>query len=154
MSTSPRLLAFFLQRFRFRLCRRTSDYAQTVEPCFCLLPSTIPPLSLRLFHSAQTVEPNGELGFTMVFQSRATPFKMWVEPERIQKYVNFFGPGVDAEVRYVDRGGDGIQFVARCRACTNIALPQKSAMIRHHRKSVTPCTHIYTFTRVFIGRPR
>ena len=79
----------------------------------------------------------------MVFQSRATSFKMWVEPERIQKYVNFFGPGVDAEVRYVDRGGDGIQFVARCRACTNIALPQKSAMIRHHRKSVTPYTHIY-----------
>ena len=112
------------------------------------------PLSLPLFHSAQTVKPNGELGFTMVLQSRATSFKMWVEPERIQTYVNFFGPGVDAEVRYVDRGGDGIQFVARCRACTNIALPQKSAMIRHHRKSVTPYTHIYPYTRVFIGRPR
>lgn len=35
----------------------------------------------------------------MVFQSKMTPFKRWVEPERIQKYVNFFGPGVDAEVR-------------------------------------------------------
>ena len=35
----------------------------------------------------------------MVFQSRVMPFEMWVEPERIQKYVNFFGPGVDAEVR-------------------------------------------------------
>ena len=64
-----------------------------------MLPSTIPPLSLRFYHSAQTVEPNVELGLTMVFQSRATSFKMWVEPERIQKYVNFFGPGVDAEVR-------------------------------------------------------
>ena len=53
----------------------------------------------------QTVEPNGELGFTMVFQSRATPYKMWVEPERVQKYVNFFGPGVDAEVRFTTGGG-------------------------------------------------
>lgn len=35
----------------------------------------------------------------MVFQSKMTPFKRWVEPERIQKYVAFFGPGVDAEVR-------------------------------------------------------
>ena len=100
------------------------------------------------------VEPNGELGFTVVFQSRATLFKMWVEPERIQTYANLLGLGVDAEVRYVDRGGDGILFVARCRARISIALPQKSAMIRHHRKPVTPCTHIYTFTRVFIGRPR
>lgn len=39
----------------------------------------------------------------MVFQSKMTPFKRWVEPERIQKYVNFFGPGVDAEVRKAKR---------------------------------------------------
>eukprot|EP00904_Undaria_pinnatifida_P010251 jgi/Undpi1/6356/HiC_scaffold_20.g08837.m1 len=57
----------------------------------------------QLQYISQTVEPNGELGFTMVFQSRATPYKMWVEPERVQKYVNFFGPGVDAEVIKVDR---------------------------------------------------
>lgn len=36
----------------------------------------------------------------MVFQSKMTPFKRWVEPDRIEKYVNFFGPGVDAEVRW------------------------------------------------------
>lgn len=35
----------------------------------------------------------------MVFQSKMTPFKRWVEPERVEKYVAFFGPGVDAEVR-------------------------------------------------------
>lgn len=34
----------------------------------------------------------------MVFQSKMTPFKRWVEPARVQNYVNFFGPGVDAEV--------------------------------------------------------
>lgn len=38
----------------------------------------------------------------MVFQSKMTPFKRWVEPERIQKYVSFFGPGVDAEVRKLE----------------------------------------------------
>lgn len=61
----------------------------------------------------QTVESNGELGFAMVFQSLATPYKRWVEPERIQKYVNFFGPGVDAEVRLADRGGERGHFVVR-----------------------------------------
>lgn len=45
------------------------------------------------------MEPNGELGFSMVWQSKDTPFKKWIEPERVQKYVTFFGPGVDAEVR-------------------------------------------------------
>ncbi|CAN0487192.1 unnamed protein product, partial [Discosporangium mesarthrocarpum] len=35
----------------------------------------------------------------MVFQSQATPFKRWAEPERVQKYVSFFGPGIDAEVK-------------------------------------------------------
>lgn len=62
------------------------------------------PVSVSFFSTScrsvsKSIEPNGELGFTMVFQSKMTPFKRWVEPERIQKYVNFFGPGVDAEVR-------------------------------------------------------
>eukprot|EP00752_Nemacystus_decipiens_P010421 g9288.t1 len=56
----------------------------------------------QLQYISQTIEPNGELGFSMIFQSKMTPFKRWVEPERIQKYVNFFGPGVDAEVIKVD----------------------------------------------------
>ncbi|CAM9593345.1 unnamed protein product [Ectocarpus fasciculatus] len=56
----------------------------------------------QLQYISQTIEPNGELGFTMVFQSKMTPFKRWVEPERVEKYVAFFGPGVDAEVIKVD----------------------------------------------------
>ncbi|CAB1118370.1 unnamed protein product [Ectocarpus sp. CCAP 1310/34] len=56
----------------------------------------------QLQYISQTIEPNGELGFSMVFQSKMTPFKRWVEPERVEKYVAFFGPGVDAEVIKVD----------------------------------------------------
>ncbi|CAM9449037.1 unnamed protein product [Ectocarpus sp. 6 AP-2014] len=56
----------------------------------------------QLQYISQTIETNGELGFTMVFQSKMTPFKRWVEPERVEKYVAFFGPGVDAEVIKVD----------------------------------------------------
>lgn len=80
--------------------------------------------SLRTTTVLQSVEPNGELGFTMVWQSRTTPFKMWVEPERIEKYVNFFGPGVDAEVRLADGGGDRGHFVTRRRAFRTFPPPQ------------------------------
>lgn len=86
---------FFKCKFAFRRL-------PTVQPPTPLLLLELPYCSyVVLFKS---VEPNGELGFSMVFQSKATPFKRWVEPERIEKYVSFFGPGLDAEVsKKVDR---------------------------------------------------
>lgn len=47
-------------------------------------------------------EEDGELAFTMVWQSLDTPFKMWADEKRRQKYETFFGPGVGAEVVKVD----------------------------------------------------
>lgn len=45
---------------------------------------------------------DGELAFTMVWQSLDTPFKMWNDEKRRQKYETFFGPGVGAEVVKID----------------------------------------------------
>merc|ERR1712032_54331 len=47
-------------------------------------------------------EIDGELAFTMVWQSLDTPYKMWAEERRIKKYETFFGPGVGAEVVKID----------------------------------------------------
>jgi hypothetical protein len=47
-------------------------------------------------------EENGELAFTMVWQSLDTPYKMWADEKRRQKYETFFGPGVGAEVVKID----------------------------------------------------
>mmetsp|Transcript_5140 Transcript_5140/g.9767 ORF Transcript_5140/g.9767 Transcript_5140/m.9767 type:complete len:283 (-) Transcript_5140:122-970(-) len=49
----------------------------------------------------QDVE-NGELTFTMIWQSLDTPYKMWADEKRRQKYETFFGPGVGAEVVKID----------------------------------------------------
>jgi hypothetical protein len=47
-------------------------------------------------------EIDGELAFTMVWQSLDTPYKMWADERRIKKYETFFGPGVTAEVVKID----------------------------------------------------
>ena len=47
-------------------------------------------------------EDNGELAFTMVWQSIDTPYKMWADERRVKKYETFFGPGVNAEVVKID----------------------------------------------------
>lgn len=47
-------------------------------------------------------EEDGELAFTMVWQSLDTPFKMWADEKRRKKYETFFGPGVGAEVVKID----------------------------------------------------
>merc|ERR1712174_66407 len=45
---------------------------------------------------------DGELAFTMVWQSLDTPYKMWADERRIQKYETFFGPGVKADCVKID----------------------------------------------------
>lgn len=45
---------------------------------------------------------DGELSFTMVWQSLDTPYKMWADEKRRKKYETFFGPGVGAEVVKID----------------------------------------------------
>lgn len=47
-------------------------------------------------------DTNGELAFTMVWQSLDTPYKMWADERRVKKYETFFGPGVNAEVVKLD----------------------------------------------------
>lgn len=50
----------------------------------------------------QDVTPDGELSFTMVWQSLDTPYKLWAEEKRRKRYETFFGPDVGAEVVKVD----------------------------------------------------
>mmetsp|Transcript_16617 Transcript_16617/g.24359 ORF Transcript_16617/g.24359 Transcript_16617/m.24359 type:complete len:284 (-) Transcript_16617:74-925(-) len=50
----------------------------------------------------QDVTADGELEFTMVWQSLDTPYKMWADENRVKKYESFFGPGVSAETVKVD----------------------------------------------------
>lgn len=45
---------------------------------------------------------DGELVFSMIFKSDETPYRMWAEPERVNRYERFFGPGVRARVEKVD----------------------------------------------------
>jgi hypothetical protein len=47
-------------------------------------------------------EVDGELAFTIVWQSKDTPYKMWADERRVKKYETFFGPGVTAEVVKID----------------------------------------------------
>ena len=50
----------------------------------------------------QDVTPEGELSFTMVWQSLDTPYKLWADEKRRKRYETFFGPDVGAEVIKVD----------------------------------------------------
>jgi len=45
---------------------------------------------------------DGELAFTMVWQSLDTPYKMWSDERRVKKYETFFGPGVTADCVKID----------------------------------------------------
>jgi len=50
----------------------------------------------------QEMTEDGELAFTMVWQSLETPYKMWAEETRVKKYTSFFGPGITAECVKID----------------------------------------------------
>lgn len=73
------------------------------------LDSTLEALGLKLpqkkFPRMQTIiheDIDGELGFTMTFQSLETPFKVWSDPDRVKRFDKFFGPGVRSEVLKID----------------------------------------------------
>lgn len=50
----------------------------------------------------EDVTDDGELAFTMVWQSLDTPYKMWADEKRRKRYETFFGPDVGAEVVKID----------------------------------------------------
>jgi len=50
----------------------------------------------------QDVTEDGELAFSMVWQSLDTPYKMWADQKRVNKYSTFFGPGVYADCVKID----------------------------------------------------
>ena len=56
----------------------------------------------QLMELREDVDENGELAFTMVWQSLETPYKMWADEKRRKRYETFFGPGVGAEVVKID----------------------------------------------------
>jgi len=56
----------------------------------------------QLMELRQDASKDGELVFTMVWQSLDTPYKMWAEERRVKKYETFFGPGVNADVVKID----------------------------------------------------
>lgn len=62
---------------------------------------TVPAWWLTSVPGVQGVE-DGELVFSMIFKSDETPYRMWAEPERVNRYERFFGPGVRARVEKVD----------------------------------------------------
>lgn len=47
-------------------------------------------------------EEDGELAFSIVWQSLDTPYKMWAEEKRVKKYETYFGPGVRAQCVKID----------------------------------------------------
>jgi len=52
----------------------------------------------QMLELREDVTEDGELAFTMVWQSLDTPYKMWADEKRRKRYETFFGPGVGAEV--------------------------------------------------------
>ena len=70
-------------------------------------------------------EKDGELVFTMVWQSVDTPYKMWADERRVQKYETFFGPKVSAEVVKIDAE----QRLVGIKLTTQTAVPAEPAVV-------------------------
>ena len=73
------------------------------------LDSTLEALGLKLpqkkfpkLLSITQEDEDGELVFTLAFQSLETPYKVWSDPDRVKKYSTFFGPGITASVYKMD----------------------------------------------------
>jgi hypothetical protein len=68
---------------------------------------------------------DGELVFTMVWQSIDTPYKMWAEERRLAKYETFFGPGVTANVVKIDAEQRlvGIQLTTKSKDAATSSVP-------------------------------
>eukprot|EP00529_Nitzschia_sp_RCC80_P030421 CAMPEP_0113500302 /NCGR_PEP_ID=MMETSP0014_2-20120614/32239_1 /TAXON_ID=2857 /ORGANISM="Nitzschia sp." /LENGTH=293 /DNA_ID=CAMNT_0000394595 /DNA_START=111 /DNA_END=992 /DNA_ORIENTATION=+ /assembly_acc=CAM_ASM_000159 len=68
---------------------------------------------------------DGELVFTMVWQSVDTPYKMWAEERRKAKYETYFGPGVTAEVVKIDAEQRlvGIQLTTKSKDALSASTP-------------------------------
>lgn len=73
------------------------------------LDSTLEALGLKLpqkkypkLLSVTQEEEDGELAFTLAFQSLETPYKVWSDPDRVKRYSAFFGPDVAASVYKMD----------------------------------------------------
>ena len=71
----------------------------TVKRLGLLMPMSAYP---QLIELREEVEEDGELGFSMVWQSLETPYKMWADEKRVKKYETFFGPDIRAECVKVD----------------------------------------------------
>ena len=73
------------------------------------LDSTLEALGLKLpqkkfpkLLSITQEDEDGELAFTLAFQSLETPYKVWSDPDRVKRYATFFGPGITASVYKMD----------------------------------------------------
>jgi hypothetical protein len=62
----------------------------------------VPGKSYPQLQELRQEEIDGELAFTMVWQSVDTPYKMWADERRVKKYETFFGPGISADVIKID----------------------------------------------------
>ena len=73
------------------------------------LDSTLEALGLKLpqkkfpkLLSITQEDEDGELAFTLAFQSLETPYKVWSDPDRVKRYAKFFGPDIAASVYKMD----------------------------------------------------
>merc|ERR1711871_124334 len=95
------------------------------------LDSTLESLGLKLpqrkFPRFQTIRqsltPEGELSFAMIFESLETPYKVWNDADRLQRYNTFFGPGVKC---YVNKENAEKRLVSLTMVTTTKSDPEAS----------------------------
>merc|ERR1711988_868006 len=110
------------------------------------LDSTLESLGLKLpqrkFPKMQTIElketPDGELVYSMTFQSAETPFKVWNDPDRVQRYNKFFGPGIDASVQKIDADKRIVALTLTTTSNAPVATPAPAATEVTASESASP----------------